>query len=297
MVWFGLTVLSAVFVAFDLYTRTPAMSVMKPGWVLVTLYTGPIGLALYLATCRPPQPGAEAHDAYIRPLWRQAAGSTVHCVAGDATGVIVAALIVSRFEVPNGVEVSLEYTFGFVFGLFIFQALFMAAMLGGYWLAVRKTILPEWLSMNMVMAGMIPVMVVMMKHLSAAQHPGQLRYWFVMQLAAIVGYAAAYPINHWMVGKGIKHGMMTQRPKGAPMPAMHMEPREAAHSDHAPMGHMEHKEGQSMPMEHHHEHHAANVTRAQLAAATIISLAFLAVGVWIAWHFAGLSFTAGAAGG
>jgi hypothetical protein len=40
--WFALTVASSVFVAYDLATRTPEMKVMKWGWVLTTLYLGPI---------------------------------------------------------------------------------------------------------------------------------------------------------------------------------------------------------------------------------------------------------------
>ena len=30
---------------------------------------------------------------------------------------------------------------------------------GSYWQAVRRSLLPEWLSMNMMMAGMFPTMV------------------------------------------------------------------------------------------------------------------------------------------
>jgi manganese oxidase len=35
-----------------------------------------------------------------------------------------------------------------------------------------------------------------------------------------VGFAVAYPINWWLVARGLKHGMMTIRPSAAPMPAM-----------------------------------------------------------------------------
>lgn len=42
-IWFALTAASVLFVAADLLFRTPEMKVMKWGWVLVTLYTGPVG--------------------------------------------------------------------------------------------------------------------------------------------------------------------------------------------------------------------------------------------------------------
>lgn len=47
IVWFLLTALSAIYVAWDAWTNNPELGVMKVGWFLVTLYIGPIGLALY----------------------------------------------------------------------------------------------------------------------------------------------------------------------------------------------------------------------------------------------------------
>jgi hypothetical protein len=86
-------------------------------------------------------------------------------------------------------------------------------MLGGsYPEAVRKSFLPEWLSMNGVMAGMIPVMVVLMLADMTAMHPGSPRFWGIMSLATLVGGVVAYPINVWLVQAGYKHGMGTERP-------------------------------------------------------------------------------------
>lgn len=47
--WFLMTAISVAYVAWDLFTRTPEMKVMKWGWILVTLYTGIIGLVVYCA--------------------------------------------------------------------------------------------------------------------------------------------------------------------------------------------------------------------------------------------------------
>ena len=212
-IWFSLTVLSVIFVARDLMTRTPEMKVMKWGWVLVTLYTGPIGFAVYWLSCREPAPGS--HEEFIAPLWKQSVGSTIHCIAGDATGIIVAATITSLLGLPMGLDAAVEYLAGFVFGLLIFQALFMKDMLGGsYWQAVNATWLPEWLSMNAVMAGMIPVMIVLMTRDMDAMEPTSLRFWGVMSLATSVGALLAYPINWWLVKSHLKHGMGTERALG-----------------------------------------------------------------------------------
>jgi hypothetical protein len=214
LVWFALTLGSVAYVAYDAWRNNPELVVMKWGWVLVTLYMGIIGAALYVLSCQEPRPGT--HEEFVTPRWKQAMGSTVHCVAGDATGIVVGATVTALAGFPMWVDLIGEYVFGFAFGLFIFQALFMRDMMGGsYAKALRMSLLPEWLSMNMVMAGMIPVMIAgMMGRDMRAMEPWQLVFWGVMSLGVIVGFFTAYPVNWWLVAKGLKHGMGTQRVLG-----------------------------------------------------------------------------------
>jgi uncharacterized protein DUF4396 len=214
LVWLALTAVSVICVAYDTFRDSPEMTIMKWGWVLVTLYMGPVALALYILSCKEPAP--HTHAEFIKPLWKQSIGSTIHCVAGDATGIIVAAVITAALGLPMWVDLIVEYAAGFAFGLFIFQALFMKDMLGGsYRRAFRHSLLPEWLSMNMMMAGMFPTMVVlMMGRDMRAMEPTQLVFWGTMSLAVIAGFVTAYPVNVWMVRVGLKHGMGTVRALG-----------------------------------------------------------------------------------
>jgi hypothetical protein len=210
VVWFALAAISTVYVAWDSLTKNPEMSVMKWGFVLVTLYTGVIGLVLYVMSCKEPAPGT--HEEFVKPLWKQSVGSTMHCVAGDATGIILAAAVTTSLGFPMWIDVISEYVFGFAFGLLIFQALFMKDMLGGsYVRSVKGTFMPEWLSMNAVMAGMIPVMVILMSLDMTAMEATSLHFWGVMSLGVVVGLATAFPVNMWLVGQGLKHGMATVR--------------------------------------------------------------------------------------
>lgn len=211
--WFAMTLLSAAYVAWDAFANNPEMAVMKWGWLLVTLYTGPVGAAMYVLSCKEPRPGA--HEAFIAPRWKQALGSSIHCMAGDATGIIAAATVTMALGLPMWFDTISEYIFGFAFGLLIFQALFMKDMLGGsYAQAVRRSFLPEWFSMNAVMAGMVPVMVILMTRDMTAMDPTSLRYWGVMSLASLAGFVLAYPVNWWLVAAGLKHGMGTVRALG-----------------------------------------------------------------------------------
>lgn len=208
ILWYLLTAGSLAFVVIDLFTNTPTVGVMKLAWILIVLYAGPVGLFIYLLSCRQPIPGT--HDQYISAHWKQSVGSMMHCVAGDATGIILAAAVVFHFGLPNGVDLIIEYTSAFIVGLLVFQALFMRSMFGGdYFLAVRRTFFAETVSMNTVMIGMIPTMVILMSRFPGSDNPTAPLFWGIMSLSTMAGMITAYPINSWMVRKGLKHGMMT----------------------------------------------------------------------------------------
>lgn len=210
--WLVLCALSTAYVAWDNFGRgNPEPAVMRAGWVLITMYMGPVGAALYVLSDKEPAPGT--HEEFVKPLWRQGVGSTVHCVAGDATGIIIAAVIVTLYGLPMWQDLIIEYAAGFGVGLFIFQALFMKGMAGGsYTKALRSTFIPEWFSMNTMAGGMFFAMSqLMMGRDMRAMHPSEPQFWFVMSLSVIVGFATAYPINVWMVSQKLKHGLMTER--------------------------------------------------------------------------------------
>ncbi|TYZ07239.1 DUF4396 domain-containing protein [Hymenobacter lutimineralis] len=303
-IWFALTALSVAYVAWDLFTSTPEMKVMKYGWVLVTLYTGPIGLIIYWFSCREPSPGT--HEQFIAPLWKQTVGSTIHCAAGDATGIIVAAAITGYFGLSMGVDIWLEYAAGFAFGLFIFQALFMKDMMKmSYGQALRHSFLPEWVSMNAMMAGMMPTMVILMSRDMRAMEANSPWFWAAMSAATLVGVVVAYPVNYWLVKNKLKHGMGTERALGkggapiaedpghpahstamAGMAGMHHgvppEKRETAHQGHdmAAMPGMDMSDG-------------AQVSGLRKAVVTLLTLAMLAVGYYLAARYGDLNMRPG----
>ena len=216
LLWFLLAALSVLFVAVDI-RLTPEAAVMKWGFVIVTAFTGPVGAFLYVLGCREPLP--RTHERFVAAKWRQVLGSTLHCVAGDGLGILAAAVVTRSLGLPMGLDLASEYLTGFLFGWTVFQALFMKDMAGGsYGRSLRSTLLPEFLSMNGVMTGMVAIMVPAMAHVPGADAPGSPRFWFVMSMALLAGLIVAYPINWWLVGQGLKHGMMTVPRDGAPLP-------------------------------------------------------------------------------
>lgn len=271
-VWFFLTALSVLYVSYDLLFRTPEMKVMKLGWILVTFYLGPISVVIYWFSCREPAPFT--HENFIAPLWKQSVGSTIHCLAGDATGIIAAAIITMSLGLSMKIDVIVEYVFGFLFGLLVFQALFMKDMLGGSYLeAVKKTWFAEWISMNAMMSGMVPVMVILMTRDMSSMNPASLRFWGVMSLGTLAGAVVGYPINVWLVKNNLKHGMGTERALGKG--GAHVEtPNRSDHSHHDA-----------------HPQKPSDVPLGSKILVSLISVGVLAIGIFVAAAFGDFSMS------
>jgi hypothetical protein len=108
-VWFAEAIVSAGLVAADM-RHTPESPVVKWGFVIVTLYTGPVGLVPYLWSCREPLPGT--HEEYVRARWRRVVGSTMDCVAGDGLGILLAATVTAPVGLPAWADLLVEYAAG-----------------------------------------------------------------------------------------------------------------------------------------------------------------------------------------
>ncbi len=274
LLWFLLTAAAVLFVAIDI-RHTPESPVLKWGFVLLTAYTGPIGAFLYVLGCREPLPGL--HERYASARWRQVLGSTMHCVAGDGVGILAGAAIASFLTLPRLIDIGIEYVLGFGFGWTVFQALFMRNMAGGdYRRSLIITFIPEFLSMNLLMAAMVPIAALGRALIAERLRPLSPDFWFVMSMALLVGLMTAYPMNWWLVAKGLKHGMMTVR-RGASalataVPAEHRVAPAAA------------KQSASQPSSsgHHRDGHGSTVSSHQIVGMSVLSIALLTLGIGIA---------------
>jgi hypothetical protein len=268
LLWFLLTAGSVLFVAVDIRS-TPESSVLKWGFVLLTLYIGPIGAFLYVLGCREPLPGL--HERYVAATWRQVLGSTMHCVAGDGVGILAGAALAAMLHATRIEELLIEYVLGFGFGWTIFQALFMRAMAGGSYLrSLQRTFVSELLSMNLLMAGMMPVAAAWRAAVPAANTPLAPEFWFAMSMALLVGFIFAYPMNWWLVVRGLKHGMMTVRPPGVAAAGHGAQHQDRPDEAHAAMA-----------------EHAAPATPPALLPMALASFAALAAGLGLALSFRG----------
>src|SRR3546814_12688236 len=143
-------------------------------------------------------------------------------------GMIRGAVIAGGRGLMMLLDLIVEYLAGFAVGLFIFQSLFRKNMMGGgYGDNVKKSFMPEFISMNAMMAGMAPVMtLLMMGRDMRAMEPTELLFWGVMSIGVIAGFAVTYPVNVWMVSRQMKHGLMTERQNKTAQTKKHGQTRE-----------------------------------------------------------------------
>jgi hypothetical protein len=183
----------------------------------------------------------------------------MHCVAGDGVGILFGAVIGGALSLALLQDVALEYVLGFGFGWTIFQALFMKDSAGGsYGVALKNTFIPELVSMNCLMAAMVPISSIAKANVPGSESPLSISFWFIMSMALLAGFISAYPMNWWLVTNHLKHGMMTVRPKS-----------ESAGEGMSSMG--------SMKME--------KPSYMEIALVTLLSFAIMGVGIGIALIF------------
>ncbi|MDB5866003.1 MAG: multicopper oxidase type 3, partial [Betaproteobacteria bacterium] len=159
---------------------------------------------------------------------------------------------------------------------------------GTYRENVRKSFLPELISMNFMMAAMAPVMAfLMMGRDMRAMDPMELVFWGVMSLGVMAGFTLAYPWNVWLVAHRLKHGLMTERGS-----AQQSGKKPRVHTSHDASGnsasHGEHGSGGPM---------ASDATRAQLVALSAVSTLALIIGILAPANWVNLSLSGRDVGG
>lgn len=91
--------------------------------------------------------------------------------------------IVALLALPSWTDIALEYALGFGFGWTVFQALFMRDMADGpYRRSLTGTFIPELLSMNCLMSGMVPVAALGCSLLGRSDTLLP-EFWFLMSMA------------------------------------------------------------------------------------------------------------------
>lgn len=195
------------------------MAIMNVVWPISALYAGPIALWAYFRVGRERSKRtiAEAERAgrepAQRPLWQSVALGTSHCGAGCSCGDLIAEWFVVAVPLTLfGQRVfgtwALDYGLAFLFGV-AFQYLTIRPMrsltAGQGLVAALKA---DSLSLTAWQVGMYGFMAIVIFGIVGHElRKTDPRFWFAMQLAMIAGFLTSYPVNWWLVRRGIKERM------------------------------------------------------------------------------------------
>ncbi len=223
-----LAIVCAATVLADLVARPQKkMWIMTLVWPLTALYAGPFALWAYHGLGRQPRrqhtssrpaaidnasASAAQEQEERRPFWQSVLVGSTHCGAGCAVGDFIGEwLVFATGLMLLGSMLFTHYLVAFVlayvFGIF-FQYFAIAPMRGlgfrqGLWAAVKA----DTLSLTAYEVGMFAWMAVTQKLLFPGLEPNSWTFWFMMQIAMMLGLATTFPANWWLIRRGVKETM------------------------------------------------------------------------------------------
>jgi len=213
----------AAWVAIDVVRRPQPMAVMNVVWPIVMLFGSVVWLIFYLRTGRADRQGRPAPAR--SPRWISVAIETNHCGAGCALGDIAGESILIAFPalaavfgagwlssaepVPGWVlSTLLAFGFGILLQYFAIAPMRDLTVREG----IREALKADAASIAAWQVGMIGVMALVQlvwlpRWIGGPASPVAPQFWVLMQFAMMAGYACSYPVNWWLVRRGIKTPM------------------------------------------------------------------------------------------
>ena len=222
LAWAALAVafVSTAIILYDIRGRgyRQMMPVMEWVWPVTGLYFGPAAIWAYRRWGRPKSHKWLAEQGLDeppgKPHWATVAVGVSHCGAGCTLGDIIAEFAVFGLGLTIAgealfVEYIGDYLLAVALGL-VFQYFAIAPMrglsLGPGLVAAAKADILSLTAFEVGLFGWMalqPYVFFPDHHL----HPDSPVYWFLMQIGMIIGFGTAYPVNAWLIRKGIKEAM------------------------------------------------------------------------------------------
>ena len=211
----------AVWIAADVLRHKQHMWIMNLVWPITALYAGPIALFAYYKVGR-----LSTHEAMVaakqrhheapgktKPFWQMVALGASHCGSGCTLADIVGEWMLFFFPLTLfGMKIYgtwvVDYILALLFGMF-FQYFTIAPMRDlSFSKGIIAAVKADFLSLTAWQVGMYGWMAiatfVIIGHEIEKTSPV---FWFMMQVAMLAGYLAAYPVNWWLIRAGIKGQM------------------------------------------------------------------------------------------
>ncbi|WP_276591971.1 DUF4396 domain-containing protein [Halorutilus salinus] len=194
--WALLVGISIGILVWDIRNRNRALpSLMKGVWTLVTVYSGPFGLALYWYAGRT----QISNDS----VWRRGVRSTAHCYSGCGAGEVFGITLAQGvLALAVGWVAAITFGLAYVFGYSLTVEPLMQEGVG-FREAMADAFYSETPSITIMEVVAIGADLLLASH----AHTGDILFWMALALSLSLGFIAAYPVNVVLVRLGVKEGM------------------------------------------------------------------------------------------
>jgi hypothetical protein len=231
LAWISIVValICSAWIVLDLARHPQSMAIMNVVWPVSALYFGVAGLWAYYRVGRKKtqpetsamdgqeagMPGHEERKAPRRePTTWQVAVGTSHCGAGCmladvicdfAIGTAGITLLGSALWAEYAIDFAAAWAVGIVFQYFAIQPMRHLRAREALLAAIQA----DTLSIAAFQVGMYAWMAVTFFWLFPHPHltPFDPRYWLMMQIAMIFGFATSFPVNRRLIRAGLKEAM------------------------------------------------------------------------------------------
>jgi uncharacterized protein DUF4396 len=226
LAYIALCALIAIWIALDSLRHPQRMWVMQLVWPITAMYFGPIAVWLYLHTKpmstregQQPDEGTKQRMEDMEATREQVSVSVFHCGAGCTLGDVLgesvlfavggsAATFVAGSEF--GTKLVVDFLLAYLFGIF-FQYFTIVPMRGlSFGKGVLAAMRADTVSILAFEVGMFAWMALTRFVFFPEPrriYPNVTVFWFMMQIAMIVGWFTSYPANVWLLRKGWKEKM------------------------------------------------------------------------------------------
>jgi hypothetical protein len=209
---------TAALILVDIFGRRhrQPMAIMEAVWPVSALFLGPLAWLAYRRWGRLNSPSVQrrtgAEPDYGEPV--SVAIGVSHCGAGCTLGDIAGAWLVfaagwTLLGLALPAEYIADFTLAFLLGI-AFQYFSIAPMRGlRFREGVVAALKADTLSLVAFEVGLFGWMAFMQLVLFTDPHlaPDHAAYWLLMQIGMVLGFATAYPVNLWLIRRGIKEPM------------------------------------------------------------------------------------------
>ncbi len=133
---------------------------------------------------------------------RLAVSATIHCLLGCGVGEVTGMIIGTALSFSNINTIILAIILGFVFGFLLGMRPLLKA---GFTFkrAFKQVLIAEGLSIAVMETAQVGTEVLIPGVMQAHLH--EPIFWIGMLLALIAGFLAAYPVNYYMIKRGVRH--------------------------------------------------------------------------------------------